>query len=178
MNKKIKFFVKGIIFLLVVICISGLYFYYIVPNPKKTIEQFQNATNALNIDEMLECFEPKVQKQSKALLNITSGIVGGITGLSIDFSDLVEILPLFAGLDVGETPNIKMVVSEIYYSGGIYEKICSSNGINNHVLGTLLAEDADCYVAIYINDELVTEDVFLMKKYGRDGWKITAASIY
>lgn len=75
------------------------------PTPEKTIERFEDAYNELIIDDMVACFEPRVQM----LYSGIQGIVGSLIGF--DTEDIISLIcgamPFLEGTEIdGETINM------------------------------------------------------------------------
>lgn len=94
--KKLMFLL--IICLTIVVVLTSCTF----SNPEKTIDLFIENLNALDIDGMFSCFEPRKAKQFQALYNLGNGIANFLTGMDIDTKSLAQIIPLFSGIDMGD----------------------------------------------------------------------------
>ena len=82
------------------------------PTPEKTIERFEDAYNELMIDDMVACFEPRIQR----LYSGVSGILGSLIGLNT--SDIIDLvcgaMPFLEGYEIdGMTMNMPKIDIEV-----------------------------------------------------------------
>ncbi|HHW93866.1 MAG TPA: hypothetical protein GX734_05150 [Clostridiaceae bacterium] len=68
--------------------------------PEKTVEKLIDALNDMDIDGIFDCFEPREARKMRAVYNASAGLLGMLTGIDIDFKDLLMILPMFDGLQL------------------------------------------------------------------------------
>lgn len=62
--------------------------------PADTLARFQDAYNRLDLNAMLDCFQPAQANAMRSMINIAVGL----TGLGVSGANLINILPLFFGL--------------------------------------------------------------------------------
>lgn len=83
----------------------------VTDSPKGTIEKFENAYNNLDIDSMIECFDPSVQ----ALYSGANSILGDLIGF--DISDMAAFVPFIASFDedfsLEDMPKIEIKIKDI-----------------------------------------------------------------
>lgn len=83
----------------------------VVDSPKNTIERFEKAYNSLDIDGVIECFEPSVQ----SLYSGANSIMGDLIGF--DISDIASFVPFIAYFDddinMSDMPKIKIDVKDV-----------------------------------------------------------------
>lgn len=105
------------------IIIMGMTSCFAPKPPEETIEKFEKALNAMNIDRMFECFEPNLANQLSASFELGNSISKALTGVEIDAKALLALFPLFSGisLDGGETrlywPKWDMKDYQVEYGG-------------------------------------------------------------
>lgn len=83
----------------------------IIDSPRKTIERFEDSYNALDIDGVIECFEPSVQ----AIYSGANSLLGEFVGMNI--SDLAAIAPFIAEYDedgdISDFPKMSIDINDI-----------------------------------------------------------------
>lgn len=96
------------------------------PLPEDTLEEFEDAINAMDVDGMLECMDEKSVKSLTAGMDLVMGLAGAVSGVDIDISaeDLIAMLPLFQGMlgdyaaqEGVQTPQVDFQVLETYIKG-------------------------------------------------------------
>lgn len=94
------------------------------PLPEETIEEFQDAMNAMDVNGMLECMDSGTVKSITAGMDIALGITGAVTGfdLGISAEDLIAALPLFQSFAGSygygaDYPGVDFEVMETYIKG-------------------------------------------------------------
>jgi hypothetical protein len=70
--------------------------------PEDTLNNFQTAYNKLDMNAALDCIEPSQAEAIKSALNILTGVVGGVSGVTIEAQDLLNVLPLFANIRLND----------------------------------------------------------------------------
>lgn len=76
-------------------------------NPEDKVDIFIENLNAMDVDGMFDCFEPRKAKQYRSVYNVGSGIAKFFTGMDIDFKSLAQIFPLFSGIDLGDGNSVE-----------------------------------------------------------------------
>lgn len=83
----------------------------VVDSPRGTIEKFEDSYNNLDIDSMVECFDPSV----RALYSGANSILGELVGF--DISDMASLVPFLANFDedlsLEDMPKIKIDIKDI-----------------------------------------------------------------
>lgn len=83
----------------------------ITDSPKSTIEKFEKSFNALDIDGVIECFDPSVQK----LYSGANSLLGSAFGMNI--SDLSSLAPFISEFDddisADDMPKISIDVTDV-----------------------------------------------------------------
>lgn len=89
--------------------------------PEDTLEEFEDALNAMDVDGMLECMDDKSVKAVTTGMNLMMSIAGAAAGIEMDISaeDLIAMLPLFQGMIEDYAvqsgcPQIDIQVTETY----------------------------------------------------------------
>lgn len=99
MKTKVKRFISLISVCLVLITILSSCSF---SSPEDTINLFIENLNALDIEGMFVCFEPRFAKQLQSAYNFGNGISKILTGMDIDTKSLAQLIPLFSGIDLGD----------------------------------------------------------------------------
>ncbi|MCH5190733.1 MAG: nuclear transport factor 2 family protein [Oscillospiraceae bacterium] len=82
----------------------------VIDSPKNTIEKFEEAYNSLDVEGMVECFEPSVQ----ALYSGANSLLGNYLG--VDFNTIAALAPFIARFDedfADQQPQIKIDIKDI-----------------------------------------------------------------
>lgn len=80
---------KPHIVLILSIVIAAVFYYFMtVSSPEKTIKRFEKAYNKLDVNEMLDCFDPTYSRGIKAGLSIISSFT------KVNPNDILDNLPL------------------------------------------------------------------------------------
>ena len=80
--------------------------------PEETIEAYEDAINAMDVEAMLECMDEGTRNAMTAGLDVTMNIVGAVTGfdLGIGAEDLIDMMPFFTAIageyGAGEYPQV------------------------------------------------------------------------
>lgn len=94
--------------------------------PEDTIEAYEDACNAMDIQAMLDCIDEKSVKSITAGMDLVMGIAGAVTGvdLGISASDMIDLAPLMQAMmgesfaaQMGEIPKVDFQVKETYIKG-------------------------------------------------------------
>lgn len=94
--------------------------------PEDTIEAYEDAYNAMDIQAMLDCLDEKTVKSLTAGMDAVMGLAGAVTGvdLGISASDLIDLAPLMQAMmgdsfaaQMGEIPQVDFQVQETYIKG-------------------------------------------------------------
>ncbi len=92
--------------------------------PEDTIEEFEDAVNAMDVNGMLDCMDESTVKTLTAGMDLMMQIAGAAAGVDLGLSgeDLIALFPLFQGL-IGEEmyangyPQVDFQVQETYIKG-------------------------------------------------------------
>lgn len=83
----------------------------VADSPKGTIEKLETAYNNLDIDSMVECFDPSVQ----AFYSGANSVLGELVGF--DISDMASMVPFIANfdddIDFEDLPKIEIKINDI-----------------------------------------------------------------
>lgn len=91
--------------------------------PEETIEAYEDAINAMDVEAMLECMDEGTRNAMTAGLDVTMNIVGAVTGfdLGIGAEDLIDMMPFFTAIageyGVGEYPQVDFQVTKTLIKG-------------------------------------------------------------
>lgn len=69
---------------------------FFVPAPDDTVNNLVEATEELDYDKLLGCFDSKTEKQIRAVMGITGDLFGSLTGISVDLEDMMDLAPSMA----------------------------------------------------------------------------------
>ncbi len=92
--------------------------------PEETIEQFEDAVNAMDVNGMLDCLDESAVKTVTAGMDLMMGIAGAVTGVDLGISaeDLIALTPFLQGIvgpypEGAGYPQIDFQVTETYIKG-------------------------------------------------------------
>ncbi len=69
---------------------------FFVPAPEDTVDNLIASVEELDYDKLLGCFDSKTEKQIRAVLGITGDLMGSLTGISLNWEDLMDMAPAMA----------------------------------------------------------------------------------
>lgn len=94
------------------------------PLPEETLEEFEDALNAMDVDGMLKCMDEQSVKAITAGIDLMMSIAGAATGIEVDISaeDLISMFPLIQEImgdyaDQDEFTQVDFQVMETYIKG-------------------------------------------------------------
>lgn len=94
------------------------------PLPEDTIEEFEDAINAMDVNSMLDCMDEDAVKSVTVGMDIMMGVAESVTGFSLGLSgeDLIAAMPLMQGIVgtqmPGEAyPQVDFQVTRTYIKG-------------------------------------------------------------
>lgn len=95
------------------------------PTPEDTLEEFEDAVNAMDVNGMLDCMSEDTVKAVTAGLDIFMNIAGAVTGVDLGISaeDLIAVSPLMQSMvgpymaEEGQMPNVDFQMTETYIKG-------------------------------------------------------------
>ncbi len=169
-NSVLKTVKKVIRLLLLLLVIFGCVHFYL-KGPEQVVRECVEAMRECDYEKAVDCLDPVVGKQVKAMLNIGNGIVGGLLGVDVDIQTL---LPLATALGF-ENPAQDMEVEAIQNVEYQYKYFDNVLGVvDDYVpdVGKIFAEKAYMTLMIRCNGKVTKEQVNF-KKFGLlQGWKI------
>lgn len=159
--------------ILLLALIGGVIFVYLKQfssSPQKTVEHFFDAYNTSDINGMVACMEPQTEQLLQGSTGIASALFGAITGVDLDFGDLIDLMPLFANTSFDSSEEIFITDIQIIS----YTPIADSEIIPLLIhympdLVNVLAKDAVVEFRIEGTDVTAQLEVVF---YGNDGWRI------
>ncbi|WP_069999268.1 hypothetical protein [Cellulosilyticum sp. I15G10I2] len=77
-----------IVFILSVVIAAVFYYFISASSPEKTLQKFERAYNKLDVNEMLDCFDPAYSRGIKAGLNFVGNF------MEVDPNAILDTLPL------------------------------------------------------------------------------------
>lgn len=86
--------------------------------PKRTIKRFESAYNNAQIEEMVACFEPKVQAMYQGVSSAMNYFLG-LTPTDM-FNIALAVIPFaqaYGDADIGELPQMKIDVKDVEIDG-------------------------------------------------------------
>lgn len=66
---------------------------FFVPAPEETVTALCSSIEEMDYDGMLSCIDSKTEKQVRAMMGVSGDLFGSLTGLSVDFEDLMTLMP-------------------------------------------------------------------------------------
>lgn len=115
-----------------------------VGTPEETVETFFSSVERMDFDEMLECIDSKSSSQFRAMLGIAGDLFGSITGVGLDFEDLMTLMPSIMP-PMEETGLEEMEVETVLYSDYSTNKIvqiCNEANERGSLDGGYLGDNA------------------------------------
>lgn len=82
---------------------------FFVSPPEETVTTLCSSIEEMDYDGMLSCIDSKTEKQIRAVMGVSGDLFGSLTGISVDFEDLMTLMPSVAP-DM-ETPDLD--ISEV-----------------------------------------------------------------
>lgn len=96
MGKVISKLVKVVLVVVIILAlfVGGfcIYLQFFVPKPEKTIENFMKAIEEEEINDLIECCDPKVKKFFDSMLGLGGDLLGSLTKISVDLQDLLTVV--------------------------------------------------------------------------------------
>ena len=78
-----------------IIAIANYYFTYMVSTPDGVVKTFMEATDKMDYNTMVSCFDPSTQKMVSIGGNLTMGFISSVTGFPIDYDTATTISSYF-----------------------------------------------------------------------------------
>lgn len=69
---------------------------FFVSPPEETVTTLCSAIEEMDYDGMLSCIDSKTERQIKAIMDVSGDLFGSLTGISVDFEDLMTLMPSIA----------------------------------------------------------------------------------
>lgn len=168
--KRVSIIKKIFIIVLISFFVLAVYVEFFTNKPEDTIEKYFESINSMDYLQLIECFEPSVQRVSNGILGISSSLIG------IDLEDVFSILP--AIIPLAEEESLEYDVSNIHvitYQGKyINEKFQIKSEIYKKIVGAFFADEVIvefCVCEKYSNEKEVLQ--MKLKKYDMQ-WLIPA----
>lgn len=86
----------------VILAFVNFYFSYMIDSPDDVVKNFMDASDSMNYNAMIECFDPTTQNLASASGDLIMSFIGGVTGFSIDFDTAATISSAFGNEMVTE----------------------------------------------------------------------------
>ena len=105
--KKLAIFAAVVAFLIgaITACLN-----FFVSAPEDTVNNLVESVSELDYEKMLGCMDSKTENMMRASLGIAGDLMGSITGIGLDFEDLMAFAPAMAPFM--ETPDLGIVDAE------------------------------------------------------------------
>lgn len=121
--------------------------------PEDTLEEFETAYNAMDIDGMLECLDESTIKTITTGMDLVLGITGAITGMDLEISaeDLISLIPLFSSLqiyDAEDYPKIDFMATETLIKGDRATVHFTEMIYGESTLANMVKKDGKWYITI------------------------------
>lgn len=129
------------------------------PQPEDVVNKLETAFNTLDVDMMLECYEPSVQKMYSAMMEVGGQFMGGI--------DLATIISGLGGFTDVFGDELGVEIPTVTFTVNSKQMISDSKA----VLNVTLKYDYGGSVSD-VDGEEVTEDMYFVKIDGQ--WYISA----
>lgn len=171
----------------VVLGLVNFYFTYMVETPTDVVQTFTEAVDKQDVKAIVECLDPKFQKQFSVAFGLTGGVLNSMMGTSIDFDLLLDASSAFSeyiSADVDyekcNAKNFKVVK----YEGEKLSAFVSQFGNKIPAIGNVLGSSAlvefemddngACYDEKLSPKRRGNKIIYTIKvvKYGKEGWKI------
>lgn len=78
-----------------IIALANYYFTYMVSTPDGVVKTFMEATDKMDYNTMVSCFDPSTQKMVSIGGNLTMGFISSVTGFPIDYDTATTISSYF-----------------------------------------------------------------------------------
>ena len=133
--------------------------------PEDTIEAYEVAYNAMDIQAMLDCIDEKTVKSLTAGMDVMMGLVGAITevDLGISASDLLDLAPLVQAMmgdsfaaQMGDIPQVDFQVQETYIKGDRATVYFSEVNSNENMVINMVKNDGKWYMTL--STIMITKD--------------------
>lgn len=146
--KKIAIFAAVVAFLLGAMT-ACLHFF--VAAPEDTVYNLADSISEMDYDKLLSCMDSKTEKMIRASMGLAGDLMGSLTGISLDFEDLMALAPSMA--PYLETPDLQIRDAEtILYAD------CSIKKLMQYCAN---ANSEDDFPSGYLSDNEIIN--FLMK---------------
>ncbi len=125
--------------------------------PEDTIEAYEDAYNAMDIQAMLDCLDEKTVKSLTAGMDAVMGLAGAVTGvdLGISASDLIDLAPLMQAMmgdsfaaQMGEIPQVDFQVQETYIKGDRATVYFTEANSGENMLINMVKNDGKWYMTL------------------------------
>ncbi len=83
---------------------------FFVPAPEETVTTLCASIEEMDYDGLLSCIDSKTEKQIRAVMGVSGDLFGSLTGISVDFEDLMTLMPSISP-DL-ETPDLGITEAE------------------------------------------------------------------
>lgn len=124
--------------------------------PEDTIEEYEMACNAMDVQAMLDCIDEKTVKSMTAGMDAVMGLVGAAAGVDIGVkaSDLIDMAPLlqsFMGDLVNESggmPQVDFQVKETYIKGSRATVYFTEANSGENMVVNMVKNDGKWYMTL------------------------------
>lgn len=132
--------------------------------PEDTIEEYEMACNAMDVQAMLDCIDEKTVKSMTAGMDAVMGLVGAATGVDIGVkaSDLIDMAPLlqsFMGDFVNESggmPQVDFQVKKTYIKGSRATVYFTEANSGEDMVVNMVKNDGKWYMTL--SNIMITKD--------------------
>lgn len=117
---------------------------HFVSSPEDTMDTLFSSVESLDYETMLNCLDSNTGSQFRAILGITGDLFGSITGIGIDFEDLLALAPsMGAYLDTPEIGDYE-VETVLYtdYSAAKIQQICQQANNGGSIASGYVSDNA------------------------------------
>ncbi len=150
-NRMVAIAVSIVVFIVLIICVSLL----IDKKPNEEdkivecVENFVEAYNAGDMEQVLECLDAKTRNKYNAMLNLLGGLAGSIVGMGIDMKDLFSL-----GVALSDGDYLEVDIKDV-------ELIDSANALVEASIGMYRdsEEDNGYFVMVLENDKWCISDI-------------------
>lgn len=125
--------------------------------PEDTIEEYEDACNAMDVQAMLDCIDEKSVKSITAGMDMVMGIAGAVAGidLGISASDMIDLAPLMQAMmgeafaaEMGGIPQVDFQVKETYIKGSRATVYFTEANTGENMVINMVKNDGKWYMTL------------------------------
>ena len=117
---------------------------FFVSPPEETVMTLCSSIEDMDYEGVLDCIDSKTEKQIRAVMGVSGDLFGSLTGISVDFEDLMTLMPSITP-DM-ETPDLGITeVETILYADCSQAKLmdyCNTANSGNNIPNGYLSDNS------------------------------------